>query len=242
MSRFNGQTTIEAQRLRPRDQDEKSIREYHRWRAITARLLESKIKYPEVARTEKFDDDIIDSTLNALKAIRSDDGRQKSHTDGAYTRKVYEIFYQAITMDHEMNKQFAFYTIEMPALHTRDHSQNLTNAMFDPNIMEVDSAMIRADGSVECKFVGLVMTPMLLVCGSKDGDGFVSSPRVLIPSVVMPLGGLSNRQVEESRRGRRGSDAAHLGGGGGGGRQGSQQRQASQKVKSKWFHGTPSMS
>ncbi|TLD34457.1 hypothetical protein E2P81_ATG04622 [Venturia nashicola] len=152
----------ESQRLRPQDQDEKPIREYHRWRAITARLLESKIKYPEIARTERFDDDIIDSTLNALKAIRSDDGRQKSHTDGAYTRKLYEIFYQAITMDQEMNKQFAFYTIEMPALHVRDHNQNLINALFDATIMEVDTAMIRADGSVECRFVGLVLSPMLL--------------------------------------------------------------------------------
>jgi hypothetical protein len=195
---------------------------------MTTRLLESKIKYPEVARTERFDDDIVDSTLNALKAIRSDDGRQKSHTDGAYTRKVYEIFYQAIIMDHEMNKQFAFYTIEMPALHVRDHNQVLINSMFDPNTMDVDSAMIRADGSVECRYVGLVMTPMLLVCGSKDGDGFVSPPRVLVPSVVMPLGGLSNRQLEDPRRGRRGSDAAHQGGI----RQGSQQRQPSQKPKS----------
>lgn len=199
---------------------------------MTARLLESKIKYPEVTLTEKFDGDIVDSTLNALKAIRSDDGRRESHKDGTYARRMYEIFYQAISIDHDMNKQFAFYTVEMPALHCRNHNQELINSMFDPNTMEVDSAMIRADGSVECRFVGLVMTPMLLVCGSKDGDGFVSRPRVLVPSVVMPLGGLSNRQHEDPRRGRRGSDAAHQGGI----RQGSQQRQPSQKPKGGKWH------
>lgn len=109
-----------------------------------------------------------------------------------------------------MNKQWAFYTIEMPPIHIFDQNNNqLLVRSFDRNTMAVDPFV----GVQECGALGLIMTPTLRVVERSDGSGFLEATKVSEKSVVIPHGALSRFQ-EESRRERKEVEGYQNGNGG----------------------------
>jgi hypothetical protein len=153
---------------------------------------------------ENINFELIDKLLHHLKAYKSDSGLCRSKEE--YKQKMEDIFYSAIKMDLQMNKQWAYYTIHFPSIYVADHNGYATALPFNSWNMMVDPVC----GMESCGAVGLVMTPALFVVGKNSGSGFLDRPRPLEKSVVMPLGALS-KEYEEARRVRNQGDP-HQGG------------------------------
>jgi hypothetical protein len=169
---------------------------------MTSRLIESKTAASTIYENVNFE--LIDKLLHHLKTYKSDAGFQRSKEE--YHQRMEDIFYSAIRMDLQMNKQWAYYTIHFPSVHVPDHNGYQTGLPFNGWNMAVDPIC----GIETCGIVGLVMTPTLFVVGKNNGSGFLDGARVLERSVVMPLGALS-KEFEETRRGRNQGDP-HQGG------------------------------
>lgn len=155
------------------------MREYHRWRAVTAQLISSK---SDGFKTDAHLNQIIDTTFSRIRSFMSDKGLKRGVDECLST--LDQIFEHAVQMDLDMNKQFASYYLKIP--HSSDRPPVPYGFHFNPRCMEAGS-------SQECDVVGLVVTPMLLSVGDRNGKGFLKSPDVLEPCSVMPLGAFERR-------------------------------------------------
>jgi hypothetical protein len=161
------------------DQDRynKAVVDYHKWRAATIKLFQSKTDVMSF-RTDEIEADALGRRPRGhLSDLISESGRNKSRELCA--KRLIGIVIDAIAMDLEMRMQRA-----MLFLHS--------SRAFDSKCMAMEPLdSDRGEYFVESQEVGLVVRPALIKIGNWDGEGFNEAPETLVHSAVVPVNALA---------------------------------------------------
>ncbi|KAI9766269.1 MAG: hypothetical protein M1840_006683 [Geoglossum simile] len=140
------------------------VEQFHEWRAMTARLIDQKIKGPPGISRIK---DVITGPLKPIAA--------KGKIDSA---EITNIIQRAVELDAEFAKQkayFSFSSIGHPA----------RSVQYDPELMDdIYNQDLQAAATEGRRKVRLFVAPILFKCGNSDGGSYNIETSVLKGEVI----------------------------------------------------------